>query len=198
MRRTPAPGSEGRTAAGPFRGVLVGATVAALAVAAHGLAGGAWPGSAPLTLLLCAAAGIGAIATLLPVPAGIPSRTALLTSLAAGQLAAHLALSVPAGPDPMAAGRESCGAAGTFLATAGLPDGPMSAAHALATLICAILIIAAERLYTVVSRAIRTLFGPARPLPPALHATRWLDQPSHAHRFLHAGALGSRAPPMPV
>ncbi|WP_067884921.1 hypothetical protein [Nocardia vaccinii] len=178
--------------------MLVGATVAALAVAAHGLAGGAWPGSAPLTLLLCAAAGVGAIATLLPVPAGTPSRAALLAALAAGQLAAHLALSVPAGPDPMTAGRDSCGVAGTFLATAGLPNGPMAAAHALATLVCAILIAAAERLYTVVSRAVRTLIGPAQPLPPAPRAPRWLDEPSHVHRFLHAGALGSRAPPMPV
>ncbi|MBY8858753.1 hypothetical protein K7711_19925 [Nocardia sp. CA2R105] len=197
MYRTPAPGSGGRTAAGPFRGVLVGATVATLAVAAHGLAGGGWPGSASLTLLLCTAAGIGAIATLLPVPAGTPSRTALLAALAAGQSAAHLALSLP-GPDSMAAGRESCGAAGTFLAAVGLHNGPMAAAHALATLVCAILIIAAERLYTVVSRAIRTIIGPTRPLPPAPRATRWLDAPAHIHRLPHAGSLGSRAPPMPV
>ncbi|WP_067663573.1 hypothetical protein [Nocardia miyunensis] len=197
MRRTPAPGSGGRTAAGPFRGVLVGATVATLAVAAHGLAGGGWPGSAPLTLLLFAAAGIGAIATLLPAPAGTPSRAALPAALAAGQLAAHLALSVPAGPDAMAMGRESGGAAGTFLAAAGLPSGPMAAAHALATLVCATLIVIAERLYTVVSRAVRTITGPARPLPRA-GAARWPADPSHAHRFLRAGALGSRAPPMPA
>ncbi|MQY22337.1 hypothetical protein [Nocardia macrotermitis] len=195
MRRTPAPGSGGRTAAGPFRGVLVGASVATLAVAAHGLAGGGWPGSAALTLLLFAAAGIGAIATLLPVPSGTPSRAALLTALAAGQLAAHLALSVPAGPDPMAMGRESCGAAGTFLAAAGLPDGPMAAAHAIATLLCATLIAVAERLYSVVSRAIRTLTAPIRPLPTP-RAARWLDAPFDLHRFLHAGSLGSRAPPL--
>ena len=178
--------------------MLVGATVAALAVAAHGSAGGGWPGSAPLTLWLCAAAGIGAIATLLPVPAGTPSRTALLAAVATGQLVAHLALSVSAGPDPMAAGRESCGAAGTFLATASPFGGPMAAAHALATLVCAILIIAAERLYTVVSRAIRTLSGPARPLSPAPRAARWADRTSNIHRLLHAGPPGSRAHPMPA
>src|SRR5437899_11093533 len=78
----------------PLRGVVVGTTVATLAVAAHGLAGGCYPGSAALTLLLFAAAGAGAIASLLPVPAGISGHAALLAALAAGQLAAHLAMSV--------------------------------------------------------------------------------------------------------
>jgi hypothetical protein len=178
--------------------VLVGATVGTLAVAAHGLAGGRLPGSASLTLLLITAAGIGALVTLLPARSGTPSRAALPAALAAGQLAAHLALSIPAGPDSMAMGHESGGAAGTFLSTVGLHSGPMAATHALATVLCAILIAVAERLYLVVSQAIRIIIGPARPLPRRPGATRRPDAGTDLHRFLYTGALGSRAPPMPV
>jgi len=179
--------------------VLVGATVAALAVAAHGLADGGYPGSAALTLLLFTTVGVGAIASLLPVPSGISSRTALLAVLGGGQLAAHVALSVAGGHGSMGSmgmGHESTGPTGTLLAALPLPAGAMTVAHALATLVCTVLIIAAERLYSLVSQAIRTITGRARPPVPQTGPGRWPAHSPISYRFLRAGALGSRAPPV--
>ncbi|MGF6881797.1 hypothetical protein ABIA39_002395 [Nocardia sp. GAS34] len=186
---------------GSLRGVLVGPTVAALAVAAHGLAGGGYPGSAALTLLLFTAAGIGAIANLLPAPAGMSSRAALLAVLGGGQLAAHAALSVAVGGDSMgsmAMGDESAGAAGTFLAALHLPTGPMAIAHVLATLVCTALILATERLYGLVTQTIRIIVGRAHPIAPHRGSGRWPAGSPTSYRFLRAGALGSRAPPVPA
>gem|GEM_PF-926406 len=184
--------------------MLTGASVAALAIAAHGMAGGGFPGSAALTLLLFTAAGIGAVASLLPVPAGISSRAALLAVLGGGQLAGHLALSVMGGHnDTMAMGHaamghESATAAGNFLTALNLLNGPMAIAHTLATLVCTVLIVAAERLYNVVSRAIRAITAHARPLVRHPGAARWPARSQISYRFLRAGALGSRAPPVPA
>ncbi|NKS66457.1 hypothetical protein GS461_10475 [Rhodococcus hoagii] len=72
----------------------MGALAAALAVAAHGVAGGGFPGSPALTLLLAACAAVGAAAGGVPVLSR--SRTALFGALAAGQGAGHLALTVSA------------------------------------------------------------------------------------------------------
>jgi hypothetical protein len=186
---------------GSLRGMLVGLTVTALAVAAHGLAGGGYPGSAALTLLLLTAAGIGAIANLLPATAGMSSRAALLAVLGGGQLAAHAALSVASTGDSMgsmAMGDESTGAAGTFLAALHLPTGPMAIAHVLATLVCTALIVAAERLYGLVSHTIRIIVGRARPIESHPGPGRWPAGSATSYRFLRAGALGSRAPPVPA
>ncbi|AQA21905.1 putative membrane protein [Rhodococcus sp. MTM3W5.2] len=71
-----------------MRGAAVGALTAALAVAGHGVAGGGYPDSSALTLLVLCCAAVGALA------GGLGGgRGALLGALAAGQLVGHLALS---------------------------------------------------------------------------------------------------------
>ncbi len=185
---------------GPLRGVVVGVTAATLAVAAHGLAGGGYPGSAALTLLLLTAAGVGAISSLLPVPAGKSGRAALLGALAAGQMSGHLAMTAAIPPDSMSMTHESFGGAGVFghvAAMLGLSSGPMILAHGVATLVCAVLITAAERLYSVVSHTVRTLTAHPRPLA-APGPARWFNSPARSYRFLRAAGLGSRAPPVPA
>ena len=130
------------------------------------------------------------------------SRTALLAVLGGGQLAAHLTLSVAGargaamGSMPMA--HESDGTAATLISALHLPAGPMSVAHVLATLVCTALIVAAERLYDLVSRAIRTITTRARPPLPQTGTGRWPARSRTPYRFLRAGALGSRAPPVPA
>ncbi len=105
----------------------MGALAGALAVAAHGVGGGGVPDSAALTLLLVTCGGVGAMTTHLP--ARFHGSLALVASLGLGQLAAHAALTLTAHPN-----------------SAG-PDVPMLAAHAVATMVCALLIASAERLY---------------------------------------------------
>ncbi|WP_216892103.1 hypothetical protein [Nocardia alni] len=175
-------------------------TVATLAAAAHGLAGGGYPGSAALTLLLLTAAGVGAIASLLPVPAGMSGRAALLGTLAAGQMTGHLAMTVANAPGSMSMMHESSSGAhifGHFPAMLGLSSGPMVLAHTAATLLCAVLITATERLYTLASQTVRTLTAHPRPLVPPGPA-RWSGSPRRPYRFLRTAGLGSRAPPAPA
>ena len=72
-----------------LRGCAVGASTASLAVAAHGIAGGGYPNSTALTLLLIAGTAIGAVAA-----AARGGPLAVIGLLGAGQLASHLALTV--------------------------------------------------------------------------------------------------------
>ncbi|CAM2955142.1 MFS transporter [Prescottella defluvii] len=125
-----------------LRGGAVGAAAAALAIAAHGVVGGGFPGSTALTLLLAACIGVGTIVGGLPVLSR--SRTALLAALAAGQGAGHLALTV----------------ASDTHAHAGVPGAAMLAAHAAATVVCAVLVLGAEGLYGPVTRVVRWVLAP--------------------------------------
>ncbi|PTR25598.1 hypothetical protein C8K36_10628 [Rhodococcus sp. OK519] len=170
--RRPAP-----TAA--LRGGAVGALAAALAVAAHGIAGGGFPGSAALTLLLASCAAVGATVGGIPVLGR--SRVALLAALAAGQGAGHLTLTLVSDSH----------------VHAGTPATAMLAAHAAATVVCAGLILGAERLYGPVTRVIRTVLTPptlgvqstlsARPRP--------LDRRAARLTVLATG-LSRRGPPL--
>lgn len=170
--RRPAP-----TAA--LRGGAVGATVASLAVAAHGLGGGGLPHATALTLLLAVASGAGAVVA--GVPALTRSRWTLLAALTAGQGAAHLALTV---------------AADTHVHRT-VPTLGMLAAHAAATVVCAALILTAERLYGPITRVLRIVLAPpaigvepARVLPPR--------PPRHRapRRTVLATGLSRRGPPL--
>ncbi|WP_306363342.1 hypothetical protein [Nocardia sp. CC227C] len=159
-----------------MRGFLVGVTVAALAIAAHGAAGADIPESAGVTLLLMIAGTVG-------VAAGPSrSRAALLGWLLAGQLACHGALSVLSGHD------HDSGA---------VSDRWMISAHVLAAGCCAVLLAVTERLYGLVSQTVRVATTrPAAP-PPRGGASRW---PSAAGAVGHphaVGAIGPRAPPVP-
>ncbi|MFD1812257.1 hypothetical protein [Rhodococcus gannanensis] len=135
---------------GPLRGSAVGALTAALAVAGHGLAGGGYPTTAALTLLVLCSTVAGAVAATCR-----GTRTALAAALAGGQLLGHLILS------------------GTTVhqhaATASAAT--MLVAHTVATALCAALIVAAEKLYDPITRALRVpLRGPvARPLRRRSH-----------------------------
>ncbi|ATL64918.1 hypothetical protein [Nocardia terpenica] len=179
--------------AGPsrIRGALVGATVAALAVAAHGPTGG-YPNSTALTLLVAAAAATGALASALPAPRGIGGRAALFATVAAGQLIGHRALSGLAGH-----GHETGRAASLSVLGVRIPGGWMTVAHVLAALGCVLLIVAAERLYSLVSQAVRTVTGRLRTPPPPVGIARRGAGDRHYDSH-HITALGSRAPPVPA
>ncbi|WP_153341647.1 hypothetical protein [Nocardia aurantia] len=176
------------------RGAAAGAISAGLAVAAHGLAGGGFPNSTALMLVCSVAAVVGAIAMTLPSLALATGRAGLLAALVAGQWAGHEALSGLIGHEHAAGGRLSSPAAAMFASS----GHAMLFAHALAILLCALLLVVAERLYSVVSRAIRAVTDRPRPLSPPLAPARWPGSPVHVPRFLRLGAIAARAPPVPA
>ncbi|TLG17928.1 hypothetical protein FEK35_02030 [Nocardia cyriacigeorgica] len=173
-----------RPTTGSPRGFLVGASAGALAIAAHGLAGGGYPSSAELTLVLIAASVTGLAAGARPM-----GRGSILTLLLAGQLAGHAVLTGLYGHE-----HASATPAGELLGGA-LPSAPMLLAHFVAALICAALILLAERLHRAVSTAVR--IAVAAPSPPASHR---LPNAGHSMSRLlgrsPTGAAGPRAPPL--
>lgn len=161
-----------------MRGTLAAVAMAALAVAAHGIASGAYPDSAGLTLLLVATAAIGAIAAV------SHSRFALPALMALGQPVCHVALSGLAHAGHASGARDFVG------------DGLMAAAHAVAAILFAVLILVAERLYRLVSQAVRAaLTRPAALLVPR-GTSRWATGMVGAPGRMAAGGNGSRAPPV--
>ncbi|MGY2061906.1 hypothetical protein ACW9HQ_44105, partial [Nocardia gipuzkoensis] len=80
-----------------LRGSLVGAAIAALAVAAHGISGGGHPGSTGTSLLVLGAGGIGALTGMLPASGQWAGRATLFAALAGGQWVGHEALTAMAG-----------------------------------------------------------------------------------------------------
>ena len=131
-----------------MRGAAVGALTAAMAVAGHGFGGGGFPSTAALTLLVLGCAGVGALTGSIRGGGGL----ALLGALACGQLVGHLALSTALAHQH----------AGADLSPRGLS---MLLGHAAATVVCAALIRAAERLYGPITRVLRVLLRPI-PAPP--------------------------------
>lgn len=176
-----------RPTTGSPRGFLVGASAGALAVAAHGLAGGGYPSSAELALVLIAASVTGLAAGVRPM-----GRGPVLALLLAGQVAGHLALTGLYGHEHADAG--SAPLAGELLGGF-LPSAPMVLAHFTASIVCAALIPLAERLYRAVSAALRiTVATPATPVshrPPkaGVSIARLLGRSP-------IGAAGPRAPPL--
>lgn len=154
--------------------------VGALAVAAHGSAGGGFPGSAELTLVLLIAALAGGAANALA-----RGRGSVPALLMAGQLASHVALSGLLGHEHSAP------------ATNPLPTGWMLAAHAVAALACAVVISITERLYAVASGAVRAVL--AKPPQPRIVGPAHWSNPGLPHYRCHPnGAIGARAPPVPA
>jgi hypothetical protein len=170
-----------------LRGCLVGVMVGALAVAAHGAAGGRYPTSTDAALVLLVAAVAGYAATTLSLARG---PMGVLGFLAAGQLAGHWALSGLLGHS-----HNSGAGALAHLSAAALPTDGMPAAHLIATLGCAALILLAERLYAVASSVIRAVLAePGR--PRITGPTPWSDLGLRGYRFHPNGAIGPRAPPV--
>ncbi|MCU1640984.1 MAG: hypothetical protein JWN03_1259 [Nocardia sp.] len=169
-----------RAESSTVRGCLAGVTMAVLAVAAHGTAGGGHPGSTGLTLLLLAAAVIGAVAAAVHSPVTLPVLMVL------GQPVCHVALG----------GLTQHGhAAGAmdFMGT-----GVMAAAHTVAALVFAVMILVAERLYVLVSQTVRAVLTRPAGLPVPSLAGRWATVAAEAKGLLALGANGSRAPPVAV
>ncbi|WP_431957474.1 hypothetical protein [Nocardia lijiangensis] len=193
------------------RGGLVGALVGLLSVAAHGAAGGGYPDSPEFALLLTISAVAGYVATAGLTRSGAPHRRLWATrtperkwprssvgtgpvigALAVGQLGGHAVL---AGLLGHAHGERASHIARGDAPLAGfVPSGWMLVAHVFATLGCAALILAAERLYGIVTGAVRAVLGEPRRLPVA-RAGRWSDPTTSTYRFPPNGAIGPRAPP---
>lgn len=110
-------------------GATAGIATAALAIAAHGAAGGAVPAGPAATLLVAVAVGVGVLGAHLPT---LPP----VALLAAGQIGSHLALT--------AVTDEHAHTSATMLA-----------GHTVAVLGCALLLGAAQRLIAACSRAAR-------------------------------------------
>ncbi|MFC9893188.1 hypothetical protein ACFVMC_05805 [Nocardia sp. NPDC127579] len=163
-------------------GAMAGALVAALAIAAHGFGGGSFPDSANGTLLLVVAVLAGAVATALPTAC---NRFGLLGVLAAGQFAGHTVLS---GFDTHH----------HEFVRAQLPGWWMLLAHVIATLVCGAVITLAQRLYLVVSRAIRAALAAPPRIHPQLCTIGWSAAGPSPYRFHPTGAGGPRAPPVAV
>lgn len=166
--------------AATLRGGAVGALTAALAVAGHGIGGGGYPTSAALTLLVLCCAGVGAVAGSRAVlPRG--NRLGLVVALACGQLLGHLTLSTT-----LLHQHQDLGTRGQS----------MLAAHAAATVVCAALIHAAERLYGPLTRVLRVLLrGPAT-VPAARPRTARPTAPDTLTHRLLDHVVSRRGPPV--
>ncbi|WP_406235080.1 hypothetical protein [Nocardia sp. NBC_01009] len=179
---------------GSLRGCLVGLAVGALAIAAHGTAGGGYPDSAETALMLLIAGSVGCATAWSPIarrPIG------LLGVLAGGQLVGHWVLSGLLGHGHDSSVGTSIQLPTAALPTAALPTGWMLAAHVVATFGCAVLIVSAERLYVMASCALRTaLTAPRR--ARSTDQARWPDPGLRHYRFHPNGAIGPRAPPVPA
>ncbi|GAA4489136.1 hypothetical protein GCM10023094_50250 [Rhodococcus olei] len=144
------------------RSASVGASTVTVAIAAHGAAGGGLPTSSSLLLLAGVATVLASLTTAVPVlRRGV---IALVPVLAVGQLAAHLALAVGHGHHAAVA------AVGPLAAWA-----PMLGAHALALIVCAALIAAAERVGPRTEAALRAVVAALLATPPVVERPRvWL------------------------
>lgn len=163
--------------AAPLRGTAVGSLTAALAIAAHGVAGGALPGGAVAAQLVVLAATLGTVAATL----GSSHRTAVLWGLlGTGQLLAH-----------------------GLLATAGhghgAPGLAMFGAHVAAVSLGAGLIACGARLSAAVSRVVRVVVRAGRVAPRSTNCVtaRSADQPLHSALLL-AASMSHRGPPVGV
>ncbi|MFD6893874.1 hypothetical protein ACFWB0_04890 [Rhodococcus sp. NPDC060086] len=121
-------------------GGTAGVSTAALAVAAHGAAGGSIPTNPAVALLTAVAVGVGIVG------AGRPG-TSPVALLAAGQLGTHIVLST------LTDGHLHISAS-------------MLVAHTVAVVGCALLIGIADRLYTACTSVVRRI-RPWRPTVPA-------------------------------
>ncbi|OZD06941.1 hypothetical protein CH275_06930 [Rhodococcus sp. 06-235-1A] len=168
--------------AAPLRGGAVGTVTAALAVAAHGMAGGGYPDGSALALLAVVSIGIGAMTAL-------PRRSTvlLLLALMAGQLFTHIALSLS-------------DMTGMLHSHSLLPSTAMIGFHAAASVVAALMIASAERLYGPITSIVRAVLALLTPLPDGTAVGR--VSMSVAVPSVHGAALdwaiSRRGPPISV
>ncbi|MCX5041926.1 hypothetical protein OG921_01795 [Aldersonia sp. NBC_00410] len=163
-----------------MRGGFVGAVSGAVAIAAHGAAGGGMPpGQAAIVALVLACTAVGAVVA----NAGITERIVpfLLTVLAAGQLVGHTTLALTADH-----------AHGSQLGTS------MIGAHAAATVVAAALIRAAEHgcaaVLAALARIVVAILAPLRVRTPLWTMTP-RERGTHALLLLTGSADFTRGPP---
>lgn len=163
-----------------MRGTATGAFTAALAIAAHALAGDVLPSTGSAALLLVLAVTAGALTASWPRTAHTP---ALLGVLAAGQAVGHLALST--------------GGHAHTESAASLPTPVMALAHLVAIGVGATLIRGCERLCAALSSIVRRHTHRdagrrrAAPRPPKFR----VDHPLQ-HALLLAASISHRGPPV--
>lgn len=204
--------SVGDTSRDRIRGSLAGILCGLLAIAAHGCEG-ALPDSTALALVLVVSGVVGAA---VGSPAG-RSRIGLFALLGAGQFLVHNALMMTSGAhrihsmamDDMG-GRAMDGhamaahaMAAHGMAAHGMAEGSgrsgllMLAVHALATLVCALVIAAVERVYAMASRVVRTLLADFGPLPRVDdRLTRIPRADARPPGSVLPGAISPRGPPL--
>jgi len=171
--------SVARTNAARVRGVLVGATSGAVAVAAHGLGGAMLPGGSAVVLLVLCSAAVGAASS---SPAELQRRLPVVALyLSAGQVLGHYLL-VLASSHPH----------GSHWSV------PMAVAHGLAALGAAALICSAERLFGAIAAVLWQLVvvlvalrGTGRTRRPGI---LWWA-PGLAARTLACSGRATRGPP---
>jgi len=163
-----------------LRGLAAGAFTASLAVAAHGVGGGAAPTSGVLALLAVLAAGITA---LIGSWEGAGARRVMFAVLAVGQLIGHLMLSID--------GHHMTST------TAIPPAAVMLTAHLVAILVGVALVAAAEHCYRTLSAVIRAVVIGTAPLAVG---PQCIGVPRRAHRLhrelLIAASISHRGPPV--
>lgn len=166
-----------RTAPAAFRGLTTTAFTGALAVPAHAVAGGGWPTGGAAVLLAATAAVVGLIA----VADQVAATSALLALLAGGQVAAHLSLAA---------------ASHTHDENSSVPTALMFCTHAVAVLVGAVLISAAERVCRALSQAARRCLAVARtPICTRTAAAPTTDDQPLQHVLLLAASISHRGPP---
>ncbi|MFF2086414.1 hypothetical protein ACFVVM_21775 [Nocardia sp. NPDC058176] len=158
-----------------LRGGGCGVLVGGLAIAAHGMAGGGVPRSAEIALLLLVSLGAGMFAA----RGGRASAMRTASALIGGQWAGHFALT---------------GTLDHHSELLHLPSASMTAAHFLAAIVCAALILVAERLYLVASSVVRAVLGVPSATVTRL-AVRWFSTLA-ARGTRPKGARCPRAPPL--
>jgi hypothetical protein len=167
--------------AGRLRGSAVGLLTAVLAIAAHGVGGGAMPTGAATAQLAVISVAVGALAATI-APAA--DTRVLLGLLAAGQLLGHVMLA-------------TAGHAHAHASFTAPPAWAMLAAHLATISLGAVLIAAGDRLCRAVSRAVQ---GAVRSvcLPPSVPRVVSLagaDQPLRSSVLL-AASVSDRGPPV--
>jgi hypothetical protein len=159
--------------------VAAGALTAALAVAAHGTAGGGLPSGSTAILLALLSITLGALVATIR---DVADFRILVAVLAVGQLVGHALL----------------GSGGhSHQLSGGASPGVMIVAHLAAIAVGAALIAAGGHLCAAVSRVVVAATRPMRQLVAAMSATavRSADQPLQSARLLSA-SLSHRGPPV--
>lgn len=165
------------------RGSAAGLLTGTLAIAAHGLAGGALPVGGAAVMLVLLAAFIGGVAA---AWVRASDTRILLTLLAGGQLLGHLTLA--------AVGHDH------VMTVTGRSSMLMVAAHIVAVAVGAVLIAACERLCRAMSSALRAWARTPAVLPPIASVRPTpicADQPMHSTRVV-AVSISHRGPPCPL